>query len=437
MGCLRASELYKRLWTVIAAIDLIDTHEHLMSEETRLGQEIDLFHWLCHYASSDLVSAGLPSPALQRIRDTKRPLDQRWAEFAPFWEDVRATAYGRVLLRAARDLYGAADINQATYQDLCEKVRASNRRGWTQEVMRDRARIGLAILDPIEEVDPTPLDGFDRSLFAPVFRIDPYVSVCNRVDLRALERRTGVSIHSLDDLLAAMTRGFGRALAARVVGVKLGVAYGRPLRFEKVARADAERVFNRLSDYPLVYGVDVQPPALSWTEVRPLQDYLVHQAIQRCLEHRLPIQVHTGLQEGNGNFIANAHPLQMVNLFVEYAEARFDLFHAGYPYVSEVATLVKNFANVAVDLCWVYAISPWVARRALHEFLETVPANKIFGFGGDYIFVEGTYAHAEMARESICHVLVEKVQAGYLEEDEAVGLAEKLLRSNAMRFYNL
>jgi len=163
----------------------------------------------------------------------------------------------------------------------------------------------------------------------------------------------------------------------------------------------------------------------------------MHQAIRRAIDHNLPLQVHTGLQEGTGNLLLNSHPLQLVNLFLEYPEARFDLFHAGYPFQSELATLGKNFQNVYLDLCWVHVISPWVARQTLHEWLETVPANKIFAFGGDYIFVEGAYAHSRMARTNVAEVLAEKVSSGYLTEAEAFTLAHMLLRDNAIRFFRL
>lgn len=163
----------------------------------------------------------------------------------------------------------------------------------------------------------------------------------------------------------------------------------------------------------------------------------MHQVIRRAIELHLPIQIHTGLQEGNGNFIANSNPLHLVNLLVEYREASFDLFHAGYPYQSEMATMGKNFSNVYVDLCWLHVISPWVVRQTLHEWIETVPANKIFAFGGDYIFVEGAYAHARMARDNVARVLTDKVEIGYLTEDEAMTLAHKLLRENAVRFFDV
>ena len=163
----------------------------------------------------------------------------------------------------------------------------------------------------------------------------------------------------------------------------------------------------------------------------------MHKVIHCAIDYNLPIQIHTGLHDGNGNFLVNSNPLHLVNLFIEYPEARFALFHAGYPYQGETAALAKNFPNVYADLCWVHIISPWVARQTLHEWLETIPGNKIFAFGGDCLFVEETYAHARMARDNVARVLAEKVGIRYLIEEEALKLAHRLLRENAIQFFNL
>ena len=102
------------------------------------------------------------------MRDPDQPLDQRWAAFAPFWQNVRTTAYGRALLLAARDLFDVPDINDATYQELSAKITASNHEGWYHYVLQEVANIALSILHPLEEIDPAPLTEIDRSLFAPV-----------------------------------------------------------------------------------------------------------------------------------------------------------------------------------------------------------------------------------------------------------------------------
>jgi hypothetical protein len=93
--------------------------------------------------------------------------------------------------------------------------------------------------------------------------------------------------------------------------------------------------------------------------------------------------------------------------------------------------------NVWTDLCWVYIISPAVGRSALGELLETVPANKILGFGGDCSTVEATYAHAVMARKAIARTLSEKVVDGLLDEETAVYIARRILRDNVIDCYGL
>ncbi len=73
----------------------------------------------------------------------------------------------------------------------------------------------------------------------------------------------------------------------------------------------------------------------------------------------------------------------------------------------------------------------------MHEWIETIPSNKILGFGGDYRFVEGSYAHARMAREGVAQVLTEKVKEGYLSEEEALEMGRKILRNNAWELFGL
>ena len=108
---MQSASLYDRIRAEIEDIGLIDTHEHLVSERVRLSRKLDLFEWFSHYASSDLVSAGLSDRTMARLQDPERPLEERWVEFAPYWEHVRTTGYGRTLLLAARDLFGIEDIN--------------------------------------------------------------------------------------------------------------------------------------------------------------------------------------------------------------------------------------------------------------------------------------------------------------------------------------
>ena len=440
------SDLATRMTDAIGSIWLVDTHEHLFSEEERSRAAVDFSYLLPHYASSDLVSAGMPRPLLEAVRMPLRPVlleraarirrpvsyatparsdmtpEERWQAFELYWERIRHTGYGMCLRLAVRDLFGVPDISRQTHRTLSDAIAASAKPGWYQYVLKDRARIAVSLQDDNRAI-------VDKRFFAPMVRLEHFAVARSREDLVRLEEEAGVAIHSLDNLLEAMRAALDRYLAEGAAGIKIGLAYRRTIRFEKVPKSDAERFFERIAAH-LGEGP-------SWEEARPLQDFIVHQIIRLAIEHDLPIQIHTGLQEGNENLLTNSNPTLLANLFIEYREAKFDIFHGGYPYMGELLALAKNFPNVYLDLCWLYIISPSAGARMLHEAIETVPANKIFAFGGDFIIPEGSYGHSVMARRVVSRVLTEKVEDGYLTEEDGVRLGQGMLRDNPAALYRL
>jgi len=432
--------LYQRIRTEIEKIPLVDTHEHFMLEKERLNTRIDFFYLFPHYASSDLVSSGMSPEALDEIWSSEVSLEDKWDKFEPYWKNIKNTAYARAILIAARDLFEIEDINKSTWGKLSEKIASSNKEGWYRYVLKEKANIDVSIvdyLDPGSRKKEAPrierslarlpridreLPSMDPDFFLPVIRFDEFVVVRTLDEIRQMEKVYNLAIHSLDDLLKTLDRAFERRIKEGIIGVKTGLAYRRILKYDKVTRHEAELLFNLIFHH--------MGEGLSWKEAKPLQDFMMHQIIQRAIEYNLPIQIHTGLQEGNGNIITNSNPTHLINLFIEYNRAKFDLFHTGYPYTGELATLAKNFPNVYADMCWVHIISPSMARRTLEEWIEMIPANKIFAFGGDYIIVEGAYAHSRLARDNVARVLTEKVKEGCFTENEALELAQKILREN-------
>ena len=251
--------------------------------------------------------------------------------------------------------------------------------------------------------------------------------------MKALEKLTGVSITSLDGLKRAMEKSFEQSLAIGMVAVKSTIAYSRELLFHEVSAGEAERDFTRM-----MRGAEPLPRGFRSHRVRPyrkLEDHMFHHLVRLAEAHRKPFQIHTGILAGNGNFVENTNPTGLTNLFFLYPRVAFDLFHIAYPYTGELASLAKLFPNVHIDFCWAHIISPSVARRALHEYLETVPVNKIFGFGGDYRYPELSYAHLVMARRNIARVLADKVEEGFCSRKEALRIALLLLHDNAARVF--
>jgi hypothetical protein len=413
----------------VFSLEIIDTHEHLPAFEKWRNAEADvLSEYLTHYFSCDLVSAGLSDEGLAAARDPKQPLAKRWKIVERFWNAAHNTGYARSLDLATKLIYGIDEINGKTLGRLNEAFVDARRRGKHYEkVLKKISRIEISIEDGLSACVTGPKDALDTRFFRGVTRADAFLCACTSAELRRLGACVGMTIHSLDDLARAVDLWVDNALKAGAVGLKCGLAYQRPLFFEKTTRHDAEREFVAILRDPIA-------PAKS---LRRLENWMMHVLCAAADARKLPFQIHTGLQEGNGNFIANAEPSQLSNLFYEYPNVRFDLFHIGYPYQQTMSALAKNFRNVFIDFAWANIISPEASVRAMVEYLDAVPANKLLGFGGDYCFIDGVAGHAQIARENCARALAEKVDRGVFSLARAKELAQMILHDNAAAVFGL
>jgi len=420
---------YENLREFVFTLPIVDTHEHLPAREELRDANLDvLAEYLGHYFSCDLVSAGAPPEAMRAAYDTNRPLQERWKLLEPYWEAARNTGYGRSLDIAARGIYGIERISGDTISELNDAFCAARKKGGHyQRVLKDLSNIRVSLVD-------SNLD-CDRKFFRSVIRLDDFVIPQTRGSITQLEKMSGRSIHNLRNLEDACEAFLEYALKKGAVSLKCGLAYLRPLKFEKRTASDAERELNLL-----FANVDPDKHWLPDRNVHPnvaLQDYMMHHVLRLADARRLPFEIHTGLQEGNGNFIANSNPELMSGIFHEYRNVRFDIFHISYPYYHTLSALAKNFQNVFIDFAWAHIISPTASVNALVEYLDAVPANKISGFGGDYCFVDGVYGHQVLARENIARALAVKVEEGSFGIEDAKRIAKMILHDNPIAIFGL
>ncbi len=400
---------------------ILDTHEHLAAE-SKVVQEPHDFSWLFdNYVQAALISAGMAPAAVAEFASPGVSLERKWELVAPFLPFIRSLGYWRAPELVLQDLLHVPKLTRDTFYEVSARLRALNKPGWYAEVFR-KSRIIRCVYD-LWTTD------VDWNLCSPVMRYDKYLRVASWREVETLCAARGLAPDSLEALEAALQQELERDLAAGIIGFKCGLAYERILAFDAVPKSEAEAVFARLkqhSDRPVDFA-----------EAKPLQDYLMHYLLKLITPLGLPIQFHTGMLAGNGNFVTNSNPTHLTNLFFAYPDLRFVLLHAGYPYTGEAATLVKNFPNVCVDLVWVYGISPTAAYRVLHEYLEVLPLNKITAFGGDSHRIEPVYAYSRIARQIVAQVLAERTSSGLLSLQEAFDAAYALLVGNAASIYGL
>lgn len=428
--------LTDRLQTAFDNLEIADTHEHFHDERDRVAMHVDFFTLAWDgYVMSDMVSAGLSQESSRLIRDARASDPDRWRAFEPYWQLTRFTGAGQALRRAVRDLYGF-EPSASTIRQINENIRFRNKPGLYRSILQDRAHIRFCVVDD-------SCGGCTRmastkenfQLFILARRFDQFILFLKPPDIHQLEGETSVSIASVDDLTRALEKSFENNLGQGMKAVKIALAYLRELVFNEVSKADAERDFQALmhEERPIPQGFRTafERP------YRALEDYMFHAVLRLSDAHRLPVQIHTGVFAGTGNRFTNSRASNLINTFLLYPRVQFDIFHLSFPYQEELVALARSFPNVYADFCWAFTISPAVSLRMIDEFLDAVPINKMFLFGGDYKHPELTYAQAKLARQSAARVLAARVEAGWCTEQEALKIGKALLYDNAARLYKL
>lgn len=420
----RDASTLRRMQARLDAIPAIDTHDHLMPFDqlpgvmmTGRGRGMTLYGlWRASY----FPQIHSPTP-----RNEGEAFDAWWARAKHDFDDARATGFYRYHLPAFRDLYGVDfdritdDQARALDAKIFENYRDPK---WLTHVVTERANIELMVNDPywarydfrthypfeVLVFNVTPLlDGFHPSEFKKVSD-DPY----------HFAREQGLKVDSLDDYLGVLDRMFEVAKAKGAVCLKTTRAYERTLRFEDVPKERAARIFGRPRGM------------LSEQEIKEFQDFIMWRLAERSARFELPFQIHTG----HGK-IQGSNPLLLVDLIAANPRTKFILFHGGYPWVGETGAIVlRHGSHVWVDSVWLPTISPTMARRAFHEWLEVMPSDRIL-WGADCNHAEGIYGATVVTRRVLAEVLAEKVDRGELLEEHAARIGRQVLRENALKLF--
>lgn len=409
----------------IAATPMSDVHEHILREEQYLETNPDLLQELLqNYLEHDLIAAGATPEALGRARDRNDPdVAARWEGIRPAWEAVQYTGYGEGVRRMLRIVFGIEEITGAALAEANERFVNGERRGERLRLLRDVANLDHVQVDHpwyVDLPDPSGPEFFlyDLSWF-------PYAHAA--VDAQALHQATGENVTDL--------AGYRRALEALVdkhgrhaIAIKSQHAYVRTLAWQPRHDADAERVLQKV----------LRGENIDLAEALCLGDWSLARAAELAHRHNLPLKLHTGYHAGNnGMEIDMVRPGLLCPLLRAYPDTRFDLFHIGWPYESEIIALAKHYSNVSLNMCWAWQMDPFAAGHFLRSALHAVPTGKIMVFGGDNHLPLCSVGYAEMTRDWLTRTLNAEIAEGFLSEARAIDLATKLMRDNAYGIFDI
>ena len=421
------NSICKRLRSYADGIRVIDTHSHMHFPEEYGDHPFSVYHLIAHsYLMGDLISAGSEGYDLNQL-DTIDP-GEFWGKYGKALDYCRNTSYYGYLIKGFQKLY---DFNEPFFTGENIPVLASRVEekyndfpAWFDEAFR---RAGFDLMFICTSRTNMPMD---KKYYVVSYYINSLITQASQKPGKGEEPKfpykdaedEGYEISGLDDYLAFCDLQLKMYMDNRGICIKNSLAYSRTLYYEDVPYEEAKMLFDRPS------------AGLAPAEAKKIEDFLFHWIIRKTIEYNLPVQIHTGYV-GN-NTLENSHPLKLNNLFLQYPEATFILFHGGFPWTGEFAALGKMFPNVYLDLVWLPQISREEAVHSLDVMLDCVPYNKFF-WGGDCNNIEGEVGALEYGKDVVAEVLAKRVERGVLTEDVARDIIGKIFRENAVKVFKL
>jgi uncharacterized protein len=440
----KSNQPFSRIMEAVAAMPVIDCHEHLGGPERDLAAVREPIAFIIHmYLVSDLWSAGATDAEIAQLQDGRIATADKWDLFSRLWRKCEHTAYARVTKRMLKESFGIERLSLAALERLGIALHARTAEDYLSVLSNCGVRAVIADMlfpPPAEKSvryygNPVLRDFLKGGInlppdWRPVLNLPYFHELRFRDFIDSVESMSKVCITSLNNYEEAMHAIIAKARECGVVALKDQSAYRRPIDYTSPTCHEAELLFNRLLSDPR--------NQLAWPDARPLDDYLFQRFMEFAREFDLPVQVHTGHMAGMRNRVDKAEAGLFAPVLERHRQVRFDLFHGNWPNMGGLLFLAKNYPNAAINLCWVTMIDPLYSIDLLKRAVMSVPHSKIHLFGGDFFHVpELAAAHLGLAREVAATALADLVEHGWLAEEDALVLAKDWLFNNPNGFYRL
>ena len=251
----------------------------------------------------------------------------------------------------------------------------------------------------------------------PVFRIEPLIAELLKTDIGWAEFQ-----RRYDDTIAdALTnQGFK--------GVKSIIAYRTGLDVSPLSRTPDQGL----------QALDAIRRGLGGGSMKKLRDHLLCRALELCMEHDVPMQIHTGMGDFEVDLVL-CRPGYLMDLlrFPAYRGCRVLLVHTGYPYHREAAYMANVLPRVWCDLSEGIPFAGNAAWEILRGVLAMAPLTKICYGSDGYKVPEIMYTSAKLGKQAVASVLAELVSDGMLTQCDAESAAGLILSGNARELYRL
>ena len=425
---------YKNIMSAIYSLPVIDTHEHIQVENSKISIPKDCIQtYFGNHMYMDLMSAGLSERLYQEAMDDNFPLEDRFSIIEPYFEMCKMLGQGRAVTAAASGLHGVDDISKYSIKQLNESFNEHCALSdYAYNTIVKRCNIEHVMIDARDDINRFECDS---RVFSRVWRPGKYINpgpIAGKV-VQWLEAHFS-PIKTLDDWMQAFQEELNEVLLHGISTIILELASFRTLRFKRIKYKQAQVMFEEVMEEWTNRGRGVRD---HFVLPRDLQDYIIGQILSSLRGREITVQIHTGIQQAKDSLLKNARPMLLDNTIQRFDNVHFDLLHGGWPWWEEAVVLAKKFPNVTINLAWIHSLSPRSAIQCLLDALGSVPANKILGFGGNAEHPDIIYGQLEIARQNIAHAMAVAVDQNIINAVQAVDFAKMILYDNPKRVLNI
>ena len=344
-----------------------------------------------------------------------------------FTDDVRGellrvkqdTLYYRRLVRDLAAFFGCDPTLEAVVEARNAAVASD---GYTEYVRKLYADAGLEaiVFDfgvPLPQLDVAEVTGQLPVTVAPIFRIEPLIADLLKTGCGWAEFK-----RTYDDTInEALTTGGYR-------GLKSIIAYRTGLDVSPLSRNE-DQGFKAL---------DAIRRGLGGGSMKMLRDYLLCRALEHCMEHDVPMQIHTGMGDFEVNLVL-CRPAYLMDLlrFPTFRACNVILVHGGYPYSREAGYMANVLPRVYCDVSEGIPFAAHGARSIFSEILEMTPVSKVVYGSDGYTVPEIIYTSAKLGKQALGQVLDGLVDDGFISKTDVEEIAGMILAGTANRLYKI
>ena len=388
----------------VAHLPVVDVHAHPFLNKGRVTPEQFTDMTAFGGGSREYMEQG-DIEFTDEVRDELQ-LGKRWTTYhkrmvrdLARYFDVEATLVAVVEAR-----------NQAVDAGYREYVRKLYGDAGIEEIVFDFG-VPLPILPMAEVKAELPID------ITPVFRIEPLIAQLLKTDLGWAEFK-----RTFDDTVNnALTNNGYR-------GLKSIIAYRTGLDISPLSRTADQGA----------QALDAIRRGLGGGSMKKLRDHLVCRAMEICMEHDVPMQIHTGMGDFEVNLVL-CRPSFLMELlrFPTFRGCRVLLVHSGYPYHREAAYMSNVLPRVYCDVSEGIPFAGNAAKDIFTGVMALAPLNKICYGSDGYTLPEINYSSAKLGKMALAQALDELVESDFLSDADAQEAAGLILAGNARELYRV